>query len=101
MTLFRDIEGLFYEVPEQALKQYEVKKESLDEALREKPVVGVQIPRPRGNGSGKTSSMPGIVINQYFGSPPLQSEEQQECLPSDIELAHYGTTIDNPGDPKT
>ncbi len=98
MALFRDVQGRFFEIPEEALKNYELKKEAMDREFGKKNVVGVQVPRPETQCCGPDmviGQQPGIVIYQYFGQqgPPMKPAD---VLPSDIELAHYGTTIDNP-----
>ncbi len=98
MALFRDIEGRFYEIPKEILEQHEVKKAVIAEDFRNKPVVGVQIPGPEAQ-SPVTDMMgqtPGIVVNQFFGVNPGQMNCPAESLPSDIEMAHYGTTVDDP-----
>jgi hypothetical protein len=98
MALFRDVEGRFYEIPKDVLACHEVKKEQMDNEFGKKPVVGVQIPRPEAQ-LADTQNMgrfPGIVVNQYFGVTPEALGGAVESLPSDIEFAHYGTTVDNP-----
>lgn len=98
MALFRDIEGRFYEFPKDILERCEVKKELMDAEFRNKPVVGVQVPRPQAQAAcaDAPGQFPGLVVNQYFGAVPNDVKGGVGVLPSDIELAHYGTTIDNP-----
>lgn len=99
MALFRDIDGRFYELPKELLDKHEIKKEAMDQQFRQSPVSGVQVPRQEGQGScceapaGQPST---IILNQYFGIPAPTGQFMQSNLPSDIQLAHYGTTIDNP-----
>lgn len=98
MALFRDVQGRFFEIPEEILKDYEVKKEAMDQEFGKKNVVGVQVPRPETQFCGPdmgVAQQPGIVVYQFFGQQgPMV--KPSDVLPSDIELAHYGTTIDNP-----
>lgn len=100
MPLFRDIDGRFYELPKELLDKHEVKKESMDQTLRQSPVSGVQIPRQEAQAGGccegPTAQPSTIILNQYFGMPVAAGQFMQPGLPSDIQLAHYGTTIDNP-----
>jgi hypothetical protein len=72
----------------------------MDQTLRQSPVSGVQIPRQEAAQAGCCDGPPKqpstIILNQYFGMPVATGQYMQPNLPSDIQLAHYGTTIDNP-----
>jgi hypothetical protein len=98
MALFRNIEGRFYDIPDTVLACHEVKKEAMDKEFGKKPVVGVQVPRPEAptNGIEAMGRVPNIIVNQFFGPTMSPTSLPAATLPSDIELAHYGTTIDNP-----
>lgn len=99
MALFRDINGQFYDIPQDVLDNHAVKKECMDQEFRKQHVSGVQIPRPQTQSScGDTArtAPTTIILNQYFGATPAMGQFVQDSLPSDIQLAHYGTTVDNP-----
>lgn len=102
MPLFRDVNGRFYEISQDLLDKSEVKKDAMDEAFRKQHVSGVQIPRQDGQcgcedaaQAAPSAQTPTIILNQYFGAA-IPTVRHAPNLPSDIQLAHYGTTIDNP-----
>jgi len=99
MALFRDINGQFYDFPQDVLDKHVVKKESMDQDFRKQHVSGVQIPRPQSpsvccDPAGANPST--VIVHQYFGVAGPMGQFVQDTLPSDIQLAHYGTTVDNP-----